>query len=447
MNRTLIIFSFALFFCTFNYGQNTASFEAEIDKIFESLLDYLKPGVAAGLIKDGKIIYLKGYGCANMETSLPITTQTAFQLGELSKQFTSLAILLLEEQGRISLSDDIRKYFTELPEYRHTVTISHLINHSSGLHDINRINNVINGSMNISSQAKALKLIAAQKKLAFEPGTKFSFHEAVTESVIMAEIVSRVTDQTFADFVRDHIFQPLGMNNSFIRDNFNTMLPNVAQPFQFVEGSSTYNKNEVRSSVVGAINAYSSVKDLAKWYLNYSNPQGKLGRLIQKLDSPVQSINGNNFEYYWGKMAVGREFTHPERGLPIFWNYGLQGAYGTNVFRYINQNIIAFVLGNNNQYNGGLALDMVDVFVNDLYPMPANIDFGKKKLHSLSTQELKKFEGNYWFNEGYASQLFVENDTLRSKWLFSNNSQTLVPLSDNTFQQYAKMEDTRLFKI
>ena len=171
--------------------------------------------------------------------------------------------------------------------------------------------------------------------------------------------------------------------------------------------------------------------------------------MIQKLDTPVKLSNGKTFVYYWGEMAIGREFTHPERGLPIFWNYGLQGGYGTNVFRYLDQNIISFALGNNNQYNGGLAHDAVDIFVKDVYPLPAEIDFKAKNIKKLSTKELKAFEGHYWFKEGYASELFVENDTLRTKWLFSPRTryQTLVPLSDNTFQQYAKMEDQRLFKF
>lgn len=447
MKRTILIVSLAIFYCIDNYAQIDKHIEPKIDKVFDTYVDKTKPGVAAGLIKDGKIIYLKGYGCANKETGELITTNTRFQLGELSKQFTSLAILLLVEEGKIALSDDIRKYLTELPEYNHVVRIRHLLNHSSGLYDINRISNLVNGTMNVTSQSEALKLITAQRQLVFEPGTDFSFHEAVTESVLMAEIVARVTDQTFAEFVREQIFKPLGMNNSVIKDNANTLLSKVAQPYQAIEGSNMYNRNEVNSSVVGAINAYSTAEDLAKWYLNYSSPQGKVGQLIQKLDTPVKLDDGNVFEYYWGKMAVGREFAHPERGLPIFWNYGMQGAYGTNVFRYLDQKIIAFVLGNNNQYNGGLAHDMVDVFVEDLYPLPANIDFESKNIKNLRTLELEKYVGNYWFDEGYASQIFVENDTLRSKWLFSSRSQTLVPLSDNTFQQYAKMEDTRLFRF
>jgi CubicO group peptidase (beta-lactamase class C family) len=426
------------------YSQNEQSF----DSIFSEWSDLKKPGGAAGLIKDGKIVYLKGFGSANLESGEHITPQTKFQLGEMSKQFTTLAILLLEEQGKISLKEDIRKYLPQLPKYEHTITIGHLLNHSSGLYDINRVNNIINGTMIISTQTKALKLIASQKALSFKPGTHFSFHESVTESVLMAEIVVKSSGQSFPSFVKSNIFEPLGMENSLIRDDSNTILTNVALPYQKEDGED-FKKLEVLSNVVGAINVYTSAEDLTKWYLNYTDPKGNIGRLIQKLDTPVQLSNGKKFVYYWGEMAIGREFTHPERGLPIFWNYGLQGGYGTNVFRYLNQNIISFVLGNSNQYNGALADELLKPLVKDVYPLPDNIDFSTKNIKQLSTKQLKSFEGHYWFNEGYASELFVKNDTLRTKWLFSGSDryQTLIPLSDNTFQQYAEMEDTRLFKF
>lgn len=425
-----------------------AQHEQKFDSIFSQWSDNAKPGVAAGLIKDGKVIYLNGFGSANLQTSELITPQTKFQLGELSKQFTSLAILLLEEQGKISLKDDIRKFLPELPKYKHIVTIGHLLNHSSGLHDINRISYMIDGSMTIDTQAKALKLIASQKALPCQPGTQFSFHESVTESVLMAEIAAKSSGQSFANFVKSNIFEPLGMKNSLIRDDSNAILTKVAQPYQ-KEEDKDYNKLEVHSNVIGAINAYCSAEDLATWYLNYFKPNGTLGQLIQQLDTPVRLDNGEKFNYYWGDMAIGREFTHPERGLPIFWNYGFQGAYGTNVFRYIDQDIVAFVLGNNNQYNGMTAQWLLNPFVEDIYPLPANINFSTKNIKTLSTKALKSFEGHYWYKKGYASELFIKNDTLRAKWLFNNRDryQTLVPLSDNTFQQYAEMEDTRLFKF
>lgn len=446
MTRILFILLLSTWFSIQLSAQKSSSFEKEIDSTFLMLDKPDIPGVAAGIIKDGEIIYLKGFGSANLETGAQITPQTKFQLGELSKQFTTLAILVLEQQGKITQQEDIRKYIPELPQYAYTVTIGHLLNHSSGLHDIQRLNEVVNGSASFLSQAKALELIIAQKTLSFEPGTDFSFHEAITESVLMAEIVARTSEQSFAAFVKANIFEPLGMTNSLIRDDSDALIDNLASPYQ--KDGERFKKAEVLSNVVGTINAYCSAEDLAKWYVNFDKPNGSLGRLIQKLDSPVKLSSGKKFTYYWGEMSMGREFTHPERGLPIYWNFGLQGGYGTNVFRYLDQNIISFALGNNSEYNGALAMNSIEPFVKDLYLFPPTIDITKLQTKKLSTEKLKAFEGYYWFQHaGYASHLFVENDTLRSKWMFSSRSAPLYPLSDNTFQMVGANEDVRLFKF
>lgn len=447
MTKQTVLSLIALLSIVIGSAQITKTQELEIDKTFENWKDPSAPGMAAGIVKDGKIIYLKGFGSANMETNTRITPQTKFQLGALSKQFTSLAILILEQQGKITPNEDIRKYLPELPEYVYKVKITHLLNHSSGLHDINRVNTILNGTTMIPTQEKALELIAAQNTLSFEPGTDFSFHEAVTESVLMAEIVARSSGQSFADFVKTNIFDPLGMQNSLIRDDSEAILTNIAEPYQKEEGKS-YKKREVLSSVIGAINAYCTAEDLAKWYLNFTRPNGSIGKLVQKLDTPVKLTNGKKFSYYWGDMAIGREFTHPERGLPIFWNFGLQGGYGANVFRYIDQSIITFVLGNNNQYNGSGAMNAVEPFFKNTYLMPPVIDYTALKTKKMNTGELKFFEGHYWFKKaGYASKLFVENDTLRSQWLFAKRSRKLIPLSENTFQAMGENEDIRLFKF
>jgi CubicO group peptidase (beta-lactamase class C family) len=422
------------------------TFEAEVDEVLSAWNNPDKPGVAAGIIRNGEVIYLKGFGSANLETGTKITPQTKFQLGELSKQFTTLAILILEQQGKIAQREDIRKYLPELPEYAYTVTINHLLNHSSGLHGVEQVSNMIKGSTDIRTQVKALELIAAQKILSFEPGTDFSFHESVTESILMAEIVARSSGQSYADFVKSNIFEPLGMKNSLIRDDSEAILPNVAQPYQ--EEGEDFKKNYALSSVVGAINAYSSAEDLTKWYLHFTNPDGKLGQLVQSLDTPAKLSNGKKFNYYWGDMAIGREFTHPERGLPLYWNFGLQGGYGANVFRYVDQKITSFVLGNNNQYNGSLAMDAVDPLVRDLFLLPPAVDYTTLETKALSASELKSFEGHYWYKKaGYATKIFVENDTLRNQWLFSTRSVELLPISDNAFQQLGTNDDVRLYKF
>lgn len=446
--KTKILSSILCLFISISaYAQFTNTFHQQADLVFKDLDKPNTPGAAAGVIKDGKVLYLKGFGSSNIETNTPISAKTKFQLGELSKQFTSLAILVLQEQGKIGLDDDIRKYLKELPEYTHTVTIRHLLNHSSGLHDINRINTILNGTDVIPDQAKAIDLVVSQKTLSFKPGSKFSFHEAVTESVLMAEIVERGSGQSFPDFVLANIFKPLEMNNSLIRDDNESILNGVAEPYR-KEESENYKKSEVRSDVIGAINAYSSAEDMCKWYINFTNPKGSLGQMIQKLDTPVQLTNGKQFDYYWGKMTIGREFGHPERGLPIYWSFGFQGGYGSNIFRFKDKKITSFVLGNNNNYNGSLTMDVIDTLVKEHYTLPATVDYKKLKTIKMESSKLKSFEGDYWFQPaGYASKLFVENDTLRSQWLFTTRSIKLVPISENTFQQVGTTDEIRQFKF
>ncbi len=436
---------FALVICVGNisWAQDKVK---ELDQLFEGISED-QPGVVVGVVMNGDIFYQKGFGCADLVNDIRITDQTPFQLGELSKQFTTLAILLLERQGTISLNDDIRTYIPELPKYNKTVRIAHLLNHTSGLHDVQRIQYLNAGSMNLETQDQVIQLIAAQQELAFTPGSKFSFHEAVTESILMAEIVSRASGKTFAEYVKENIFIPLGMDNAFVRTNHNAISPRVAQAYQYEEEIKAYLRNGVSNNTIGFINVYGSASDLGKWYAHYQNPKGDLGKLIQKLDTPVQTDDGTHFEYYWGKMAIGREFSHPERGLSVFWNYGFQGGYGTNVFRYNDQEITCFVLGNNDMYNGGLAQEMINIVMEDQYTMPALIDFSEQSFVQKTTEELRKYEGHYWFDEGYASEIFVKNDTLRTRWLFGKSYQTLVPISETTFQQYAKMEDVRLFNF
>ena len=422
--------------------------EDSIDSVFDGWKDTSKPGVAAGIIKDGKVIYLKGFGSANLETKIPITPQTQFQLGAMSKQFTTLAILLLEKRGIILQGDDIRKHLTELPEYGHTVTIGHLLNHSSGLYDIAQINHLINGTTNIPTQVRALELIAAQKTFAFKPGTDFSYSEAITESVLMAEIVARSSGQSFADFVKTNIFEPLGMKNSLIRDDNAVRLANFAEPYEKEEEDADFSKSEVLGSVIGAINVYSTAEDLAKWYLNFKDQKSSLGRLMQKLNTPVQLPNGKKFNYYMGEMAIGREFSDPERGLPKYWNYSMQGGYGTDIFRFSEENITGFVLGNNNQYNGDLVLNALEPFLRNRYTVPSTIDFNALKTQKMSAKELHAFTGNYWFKKvGYPSRVFVKDDTLRQGWLHSARYVTLVPVADDTFQQLVMDEDIRLFEF
>src|SRR5437660_7654740 len=147
-----------------------------VDEIFVDLTKPGSPGCALGVYRDGKMIYSKGYGLANVEQNVPITPQSVFDISSTSKQFTAASILLLEKQGKLSVNDDVRKYIPELPDYGQNVTILHLLNHSSGLRDyLTLMDPAGNHPDGVTTDEDALQMILRQKALNFAPGSDWLY--------------------------------------------------------------------------------------------------------------------------------------------------------------------------------------------------------------------------------------------------------------------------------
>jgi len=150
-------------------GENPA-----VDKVFAEFTKPGSPGCALGVYRDGRIIYERGYGLANLEENVPITPQTVFDIGSTSKQFTAASILLLEKQGKLSVHDDIRKFIPEIPVYGAPITILNLLNHTSGLRDYLTLFGLSGINLDgVTTDDDALAIIASQKKLNFAPGSEY----------------------------------------------------------------------------------------------------------------------------------------------------------------------------------------------------------------------------------------------------------------------------------
>ena len=418
-----------------------------IDKVFSDWDNApYKPGVAAGLLKDGKIVYLKGFGSADVHHQSPITVDTKFQIGNMSKQFTAFAILLLEEQGKLSLSDDVRVYIPQLPDFGYKITIKHLLSQSSGLADFLALKEIAGWrTKDVFTQQDALDLVLQQKTLDYIPGTKFS--QTASGLILLTEVVKKVTGQTLAAFSQQHIFQPLGMTNTLFYDENQLITPHVAASYQ-VEKNGLKN-NHINYSIIGTTNLYTSAADLSRWYLNFENPKIGSKKLIKKLTSAV-TLNDSNTTYNpnAGRLLYGQQYQHAERGVPKIWTYGLEGGYASNIFIFPHQNVTSFVLGNNNRYNGSLTMNMAIEVLGDIFPEPENIDFNKLKTIKLTPRQLETYSGHYWDNEHVsARRLYVKNDTLRYQSLDNNAENLLVPVAENIFQMVVDGDDVILVKF
>src|SRR5712692_5569738 len=169
---------------------------AAVDEVFADLTKPESPGCALGVYRDGKIIYSKGYGLANLEENIPITPETVFDIGSTSKQFTAASILLLEEQGKLSVNDDVRKYIPELPDYGQKITLLHLLNHTSGLRDYLTLMDLSGiNTDSVTTDEDALQMIARQKALNFAPGSDWLYSN--TGFFLLSVIVKRASGRTY----------------------------------------------------------------------------------------------------------------------------------------------------------------------------------------------------------------------------------------------------------
>src|SRR6202022_3150451 len=210
MRRSTFI---SLALCLLVAGRSFAAADAltdKVDRIFAEWNTTSSPGCALAVVKDGHIVYEHGYGMANLELSVAITPQSVFDIGSVSKQITAMAILLLVEEGKISLDADIRKYLPEIPDYGSPITIRHLLHHTSGLRNYDDLFDLEGiAEADLTTDRDAMELIVRQKGVNFKAGEEFLYSD--TNYFLMSQIVQRITGQTLRQFARERILAPVGM--------------------------------------------------------------------------------------------------------------------------------------------------------------------------------------------------------------------------------------------
>ena len=332
-------------------AQTTAiDYEKKIDSLFAEYKN--TPGVAVAVVKNGAVVFKKGYGMANLGYEVPITPQTKFHIASVSKQFTAFSVYLLKKQGKISLEDDIRKYIPELPVYNKTIRIKHLLGHTSGLRDQWAILTLAGWQMeDVISTEHILKLAARQKALNFEPGTRFGYCN--TGYTLLAEAVSRISGQSFAAFTAANIFQPLGMVNTVFYDDLHTVLKNRAHSYEL--GKSGYTELKLNYSNVGATSLTTTVEDLAKWVNNFKRPVVGDEELMK--DFNAASLLDNGDPVTWAARP-GDTIYHAKgqlllqhKGVRRISHGGHDAGFRSALLRFPDSDLAVITLSNNEHYS------------------------------------------------------------------------------------------------
>ncbi len=281
-------------------GTLGADSAARIDAVFARFTrpDSASPGCALEVVRDGRSLYEKGYGYASIELGVPITPRTVFDIGSTSKQFTAASVVLLQEDGKLSLDDDVRRFIPELPDLGATVTLRHLLTHTSGWRDYIDLM-VLAGwdERDHTTAREALEPLTRQTALNFAPGTSWRYSN--TGFFLAGEVVRRASGKTLREFARERIFEPLGMRDTRYLDDTRTIVPRKASAYTPADsGGWRVELSDWEQVGDGAVQT--TVEDLARWDAEFHDPKVGGARLPELLQTRAHLNDGTPLAYGMG---------------------------------------------------------------------------------------------------------------------------------------------------
>ena len=393
------------------------------------------PGAAVRVWRDGKTLYSKTYGMANLTYGIPFKPDTRTNIGSTSKQFTAFAIMLQAERGLLSLDDDIRTHIPELPEFDETIQVRHLITHTSGLREFLNLLRMTGRRLDRGDwidRSEIVEIVQRQPALQNSPGAEFNYNN--TAYGLAAVIVERTSGQDFHVFMQENVFGPLGMTGTMVRPSIRHMVPNQSEGYTPTPDG--YRQIGDLGGAVGAGGMYSTIADLQTWVENYANPRVGTRESIDEMMTSFVLSDGEETGYGYGL------FIDEQGGLKRVQHGGADVAHRSMLVYYPEINAGITTQSNHAQFSSNVAFELAEAFFKDEMEVEeeeegeeADAEFDAENYDPEAFDELV---GRYALD---ASPDFVltftrEGDTL---YVQATGQQRLeiVPTSDSTFRLLA----------
>ncbi len=415
---------------------------ARIDSIFSDLNSVHSPGCALGVEEGGRLVLGRGYGMADLDQGVPIRANTVFRIGSTSKQFAAAAIVLLELDGALSVDDEYRTHIAELPDFGESLTLRHVLNHTSGLRDWLGLMSLRGEGSTLYERQDVLDLMADQDELNFPVGSRYLYSNS--GFLMLADVVERTTGKSMRQFTNERIFEPLEMTSTLFHD----------EPNQIIEGRAVgytpHPEEGFRISmspldVVGAGGLLTTVEDFARWSRNLATGEVGGPQFVDRLLRRGVLANGDTIDY-----ALG--ISHGEfRGLRTLGHGGSWAGYRADFLRFPDQGTSIAVFCNvTNGDPGGRARQVAGVLLEDVMdPLPPEEDQPtadeeadaaedeaeiQEEVPPLTPDELTAFAGDYRSPElGVVYRFRVEEGELRLADP-SSHAGTLAHIEDDSFR-------------
>lgn len=333
----------------------------QVDEVFAEWNSVQSPGCAVGVEVDQRRVLSRSYGMSELEHNIPITPDTIFEAGSVSKQFTAAAIQLLAMDGKLSLDDDVRKFVPEVPDYAETITLRHMLNHTSGLRDWGSVAYLSGWGRYERSHTHAhvLDIVSRQSQLNFMPGTEYSYSN--TGYNLLAIIVARVSGMSFAEFSKRRIFEPLGMDNTQWRDNYRRIVPGRSAAYS-ANDDGVFTIDRPIEHVHGNGGLLTTIGDLLIWNRALANERlGKPG-FAERMYTQGRLTSGRQIKYASGVSVSSFN------GEPSVTHTGATSGYRAFLGSYGNGSLsIAMLCNVSNANPGKLGNQIASVYlgVND----------------------------------------------------------------------------------
>lgn len=309
------------------------------------------PGGAIRVWRDGETLYSKSWGLADLAWQMPFAEDTPTNIGSTSKQFTAFAVLLEQEAGRLSLDDSIRKWFPEFPEFTDPITLRHLLSHTSGLREFLNLYLVAGVPPSALGRSDVARVVERQPALQNEPGAEFNYNN--TAFSLAAQIVEKTSGQAFDDYMREHVFAPLGMDDSYVRMTPSTLIPRRSEGY--TTGAEGWTAPGDLGGAVGAGGIYASIADLERWGVNLlsENPVVGSRAIFDLMMTENLLTDGEGSGYGLGL------FVDEQRGLARVHHGGADTSHRSMIIYYPELNAGLTAQGNAASFNSqGTAIEL-----------------------------------------------------------------------------------------
>lgn len=380
----------------------------KLDHLFEKWNNPNSPGCAIGIVRNDSLIFSKGFGMANLEYDVPISSSTIFHMASVSKQFTGFSTILLAKQGKLQLDDDIRIYLPWFPDLKEKITIRHLLNHTSGIRDQWQLL-AISGTRldDVITQEHILKLLSQQKALNSRPGERYNYSNS--GYTLLAEIIKAVTGQTLRQFTDSAIFKPLHMHDTHFHDDYKEIVKNRA--YSYNREDSTHYANSVLSySTVGATSLFTTINDLSKWLMNFYTHKVGDQQDIDLLTQRGQLNNGQEIDYASGIINITLN------GWKGFSHAGSDAGFRTVMSVFPDLKMGFMIFANVSDFNSSdKGLKLASLFIQDTTKAALeenDIDVDSSQAILKNPEAIKKFLGNYITDEGIRRHFRLKDNKL-----------------------------------